>query len=198
VGGRRRSISPRRRCGIDANQYALFKRGDVRSWPIASIRTHTLNGRYRGIADIVQHWHEIARWRMTQSGHSRLESAGALNPIPPATDHCCNHLIVSIVGVVGSLGRNNATTRFHHRNRIDKCMAARRACAAADHSAERSSCNSTPWRTHASRFASSEARLSLLVQLTLFDPLILFHHVLRDRSLPGGGRSRPPSTILQG
>jgi hypothetical protein len=25
-----------------------------------------------GIADIVQHWHEMARSRMTQSGHQRL------------------------------------------------------------------------------------------------------------------------------
>jgi hypothetical protein len=29
---------------------------DVRFWHFASIRTHGLNGRYRGIADIDRHW----------------------------------------------------------------------------------------------------------------------------------------------
>jgi hypothetical protein len=28
-----------------------------------------------GIADIVQHWHEMARSRMTQSGHSQSDFA---------------------------------------------------------------------------------------------------------------------------
>ena len=57
--------SPRTRKAVLTGILAPITVDFVCLWPIASIRTHALNGRYRRLADIVQHWHEMARSRMT-------------------------------------------------------------------------------------------------------------------------------------
>ena len=46
-------------------------------------RQYSISVAIGGIADIVQHWHEMARSRMTQSGHERLKiAASKLTPEP--------------------------------------------------------------------------------------------------------------------
>jgi hypothetical protein len=59
----------------------------------------------------------LSRSRLTLFGHAPLRIAavqnGALNPISPVANPCCNR---NLVGVVLCLGEGHATTRIHQRN----------------------------------------------------------------------------------